>query len=106
MSTTINPPPTKSPIVNSTSEQQSGLAIIASRQIGGIKPANTNTVGQEWQEFFSAIFSALSGIQQSGTTAQRPVKGLWVGRPYFDTTLGYAINYNGTSWVNSVGAPV
>ena len=41
----------------------------------------------------------------SGTTAQRPVVAK-VGYQYFDTTLGYNINWNGTVWVNSVGATI
>jgi hypothetical protein len=59
-----------------------------------------------WQLFFSNIFGSVTALQQSGTTAQRPTKGLYVGRPYFDTTLGYSINYNGTVWVDGAGTPV
>ena len=59
-----------------------------------------------WQLFFSSLFISVTALQQSGTTAQRPTKGLYVGRPYFDTTLGYSINYNGTVWVDGSGTPV
>ena len=59
-----------------------------------------------WQVFFSNVFGSVTALQQSGTTAQRPTKGLYVGRPYFDTTLGYQINYNGTVWVDGAGTPV
>jgi hypothetical protein len=59
-----------------------------------------------WQLFFSNVFSSVTALQQSGTTAQRPTKGLYIGRPYFDTTLGYSINYNGTVWVDGAGTPV
>lgn len=38
--------------------------------------------------------------QQSGTTANRPTTRLYVGRPYFDTSLGKPI------WVLSVAAGV
>ncbi len=38
--------------------------------------------------------------QQSGTTANRPTSNLWIGRIYYDTTLGYPV------WVHSVGPPV
>lgn len=46
----------------------------------------------------------LTGLSESGTTADRPTKGLWVGRPYFDTTLGQPIWYDGTGWVDATGA--
>jgi hypothetical protein len=63
-------------------------------------------VNVKWQKFFSALFNAVSATQQSGTTAQRPTSGLFVGRFYFDTTLGIPIWYEGPTWVNATGAPV
>jgi hypothetical protein len=62
-----------------------------------------------WQEFFTSVFNVITSLQQSGTTAQRPTKGLWVGMPYFDTTLGYQINLLSVSpnvWVNGAGTIV
>ena len=41
----------------------------------------------------------------SGTTAARPT-GLGVGTPYFDTTIGVPIWWNGTIWVNSAGGAI
>lgn len=58
-----------------------------------------------WSPFFSAVFRILTAITQSGTTAQRPTVYLWVGREYFDSTLGFPIWYVGPGWVNSAGAP-
>jgi hypothetical protein len=46
------------------------------------------------QQVYSIVFS----IQQSGTTSNRPTTGLWVGRQYFDTTLGYPV------WVSSINS--
>ncbi len=48
-------------------------------------------VNQGWRNFFQAVFNILTALTMSGTTAERPTKFLWVGRPYFDTTLGQAI---------------
>ncbi len=48
-------------------------------------------VNQGWRNFFMAVFNILTALTMSGTTAERPTKFLWVGRPYFDTTLGQAI---------------
>lgn len=61
-------------------------------------------VNDHWQEFFTFVFRGIQAMQSSGTTAQRPTKGLYVGRVYFDTTLGFSVWYNGTNWVNSAGA--
>lgn len=58
-----------------------------------------------WASFFNSIFVILSALTQSGTTAQRPTTFLWVGRTYFDTTLGLPIWYSGPSWVKADGTP-
>lgn len=59
-----------------------------------------------WQIYFTEVFRAITAFESSGTTAQRPDKGLFIGRQYFDTSLGYVIHYNGTNWVNSAGSTV
>ena len=41
----------------------------------------------------------------SGTTAQRPGAPV-TGQAYFDTTLGYEINWSGSSCVNGAGVAV
>ncbi len=66
-------------------------------QASGVQPS---------PEWFNMVFLALSGLTTSGTTADRPTTALWVGRTYFDTTLGFSINWNGTAWVDGTGTPV
>jgi hypothetical protein len=63
-------------------------------------------ISQAWLNLFNQVFRICSAVTQSGTTAQRPTSELWVGRPYFDTTLGYQINYDGTNWVDGSGNTV
>jgi hypothetical protein len=63
-------------------------------------------VSSLWQRFFSDVFDAILALQSSGATADRPTKGLYVGRPYFDTTLGKPIWYSGSGWVDATGAAV
>lgn len=63
-------------------------------------------VSRPWSAWFEQVFTMLFAAGQSGTTANRPTEGLWIGRPYFDTTLGYAIWYDGTQWVDATGAAV
>lgn len=54
-----------------------------------------------WFQWFSRVHTIVSSLQQSGTTADRPTKLLWVGRRYFDTTLGVPVWWNGSAWINS-----
>lgn len=66
-------------------------------------------IARTYVSFFEQIFNLLSAMTQSGTTAQRPTTFLWVGRNYFDTTLGYPIwlkSVGPTVWVNGSGSPV
>lgn len=59
-----------------------------------------------WRNFFQSVYNACLSITSNGTTAQRPVKMLWIGRRFFDTSLGIPIWYNGTDWVDATGAVV
>jgi hypothetical protein len=82
----IRPPPTRSPL---TREQ-----------------LNQMMASPEWVEFFSDAYFAIAGLQQSGTTANRPTKRLYVGLPYFDTTLNRPIFYTGSDWIRADGVVV
>ena len=53
-----------------------------------------------WVQVFARWHRVVLSLQQSGATADRPTTGLWVGRTYFDTTLGKPV------WVKSVGPAV
>lgn len=53
-----------------------------------------------WRNFFNSVFNVLLGLTGSGLTAQRPTSLLWIGRPFFDTTLGIPI------WVQSLSPTV
>lgn len=64
------------------------------------------TVNQGWAQFFSTVFALLVGLTQSGTTAQRPTTGLFIGRTYFDITLNRPIWYTGTNWIRADGVVV
>jgi len=56
-----------------------------------------------WRKWIAQVASVADAAQQNGTTAQRPTSGLWIGRPYFDTTLGYEVFYDGSTWVGGAG---
>lgn len=56
--------------------------------------------------WWSRTHNLVIALSASGTTINRPVSNLWTGRPFFDTTLGIPIWYNGTIWVDATGAAV
>lgn len=61
---------------------------------------------QSWINWFQNVFYIAFSQSQSGTTSQRPTSVLWVGRRYFDTTLGkpvYIKSLGPTIWVDGVG---
>ncbi len=64
------------------------------------------TMPREWVQWFNRVWEILTSVDDSGTTAQRPTVGLFVGRPYFDTTLGQPIwlkSVTPTVWVTADG---
>jgi hypothetical protein len=59
-----------------------------------------------WNNWFSRVHTIAISAQQSGTTANRPDSVLWIGRRYFDTTLGkpvYVKSVKPAVWVDGVG---
>jgi len=45
----------------------------------------------------------INGRSGVGETSARPLAPPFVGYPYFDTTLGIPIWWNGTGWVDATG---
>lgn len=64
------------------------------------------SLNQGWSTWFNSAFNLLVSLTQSGTTAQRPTKLLFIGKTYFDTTIGRPIWYNGTNWIKADGTVV
>lgn len=62
-----------------------------------------------WRQTFSRWHTIILSVQQSGTTAQRPTVVLWVGRRFFDTTLGKPVYLKTATprvWVDAAGLAV
>lgn len=62
-----------------------------------------------WAQWISWVHQTVSAMRQSGPTADRPTKVLWIGRQYFDTDLGIPVwvqSVRPTVWVDATGAPV
>lgn len=47
-------------------------------------------------ELLNLIRLISNSVTEYGTTAQRPTTNLWIGRPFYDTTLNKPV------WVNAV----
>ena len=89
MASVINTPP-----IDSVDDQDANGALLAPKQ--------------GWRNFFNQVFSVCNAVSQSGTTAQRPVSFLYIGRIYFDTTLGKPIwleSIGPSVWVDATGTP-
>ena len=59
-----------------------------------------------WVSWFAKVKLFAGSVSESGATANRPTKKLFVGRRYFDTTLGkpvYVKSLSPTVWVDGVG---
>lgn len=65
---------------------------------------------QSMATWVTRITAICQAAQQSGTTANRPTSVLWIGRQYYDTTLGYPVFVHSVGppvvWHNAAGAPV
>lgn len=61
-----------------------------------------------WVEFMAGVAEVVNRQQRSGTTADRPIRDLAPGDPYFDVTLGKPIYVNtaANGWVDSAGSAV
>jgi len=71
------------------------------------KPSGAS-MNQAWQKWFDRL-RILVTSDESGTTANRPTSDLYIGRRYFDTTLGKPIwvsNASTPTWVDATGASV
>jgi hypothetical protein len=59
-----------------------------------------------WIQWFQSVFLVASTAQESGPTTQRPTKNLWIGRRFFDTTVGKPVYLKSTApnvWVDGAG---
>jgi len=52
-----------------------------------------------WAQWFSQLQPVLQSVVASGPTSGRPTQNLFIGYPYFDTTIDQMIYWNGVIWV-------
>lgn len=62
-----------------------------------------------WAQWIARTHRAAISVQQSGPTAERPTSLLWIGRPFYDTTLNEPIWLSAVKpdvWRNAAGVAV
>lgn len=69
--------------------------------IQGIVAGGANKVVAVWQNWLQLVQNYMSGLTGSGPTSARPTNDLWVGQPFFDTTLNAPVYWNGSAWVTA-----
>lgn len=52
-----------------------------------------------WAQWFSQLQPILQSVVASGPTSGRPTQNLYIGYPYFDTTIDQMMYWNGVIWV-------
>ena len=72
---------------------------------------STGSVDPNWYVSWQQSSGWITENSQAGTTAQRPTEKLYIGRRYFDTSLGAKgkpiwVDKDGTGWVDASGASV
>jgi hypothetical protein len=80
------------------------MALIGQPTEGPVVDADGNAK-PGYKDFFSQVFRLLVALTLSGTTLNRPTTFLFVGRIYFDTTLGKPVWFKNPGWVDATGAP-
>jgi len=66
----------------------------------------TGRFSRGWVSWLTQMCTYIVSNYQHGTTAERPTTGLWIGRRYFDDTLGkpvYVKTISPIVWVDGVG---
>lgn len=91
----------------STNPVQAGISPFPSNVPITDKNGTLTPVFQAW---LTSVYTYAQGLGQYGATTARPKSGLFIGRDYFDTTLGYKVTIKAVSpsvvWVNGAGTPV
>jgi hypothetical protein len=52
-----------------------------------------------WAQWFSQLQPVLQSVVATGPTSGRPTQNLFIGYPYFDTTIDQMVYWNGVIWV-------
>lgn len=74
---------------------------------------NADQVPRAWVTWFTEVGNRIDSVGKVGATSGRPTTGNFLGRFYFDTTLGYPIWVSAiddttkeATWVNGSGTAV
>ena len=83
---------------------------MANFDIPSNNPVNDGGIASmPWLVWFQRVHNVVVAQQQSGATAMRPTKGLYIGRRFYDTTLNkpvYLRAVNPAVWRDAAGVVV
>jgi hypothetical protein len=105
----LSPPPTSVPLQQPPRQAMPELPRPGQRPSAPAAPQVPAVIHPAWNAWFSKLYNVAKPLGGSDVTANRPTEGLFVGYPFFDTTLGIPIwvqSLNPTVWVNATGGAV
>lgn len=82
------------------------MSLINSPPIGGPLVDDEKYAVNPFGQWLMQVFRICFDVQNSGTTAQRPLINLYPGKTYFDTSLAIPIWFDGAVWIDATGTPV
>lgn len=82
-----------------------GAAVALNIDINAVVSAPNMTTSEIKDESTGKVLTTREYVQQGGATGSRPSSPS-THQPYFDTTIGKPIWYNGTNWVDATGTTV
>ena len=74
-----------------------------------LQSSNNDATGKfsaVWQSWITRVQSVLNALTASGISAGRPTQNLYVGQPYFDTTLNQIVWWDGSAWIKSAPSTI
>jgi Pectate lyase superfamily protein len=75
------------------------MAVSANSAFNTVLPNDPNR-NQGMQLWLQGLRRIAYAITLSGPTTARPTENLWIGQPFFDTTLEQTVVWNGTTWAS------
>lgn len=82
------------------------MTIINNAPISQPVQDSNGLISRAWVTWFAQVLRVCFDVQNAGTTAQRPITGLYEGKEYTDLTLVKKIWYISGSWRDNTGAVV
>lgn len=80
--------------------------MISPPPIAGVAVEEDRRCSASFAAWHMQTYRICADVQNSGTTAQRPVSNLYEGKEYTDLTLSKKVWYINGAWRDNTGAPI